>query len=152
MKFRRQTTAFGLTVVAGLFYLFDVWVASFSLEPCTSTGPVSPVPCDDSIVLVSWLSVLALALAFLGVAVIVTSRSARIRSIWGALVVATSVGCYIILLACISLASFSPAILAYYWLGLLFLPGLVLGLLGASVGMRPGLPDTSRPGFRASKT
>jgi hypothetical protein len=152
MKLRNQTMAFALTAIAGLCYLFDVWIASFSLEPCTSMEPVSPVPCDNSATLVSWLSVLALVLTFLGIAVFVMVRSSRMQRIWGGFVVAISVGCYLILLVLISFASFSPILLAYYWLGLLFLPGLAFGLAGASVGLRLGPPDASRPRFQASQT
>jgi MFS-type transporter involved in bile tolerance (Atg22 family) len=152
MKLRNQTMAFGLTATAGLCYLLDVWVASFSLEPCTSMEPVSPVPCDNSGTLGNWLSILALILTFLGIAVFVMAQSSRMRRIWGGFVVAISVGCYLILLVLISFASFSPVLLTYLWLGLLFLPGLAFGLAGASVGMRLGPPDASRPRFQASQT
>lgn len=145
MKNRKLNAAFGLTLAAGALYLFDASFGSIYLEPCTASGPGSPVPCNDSIAIVSWLTVLGLVMVFLGIVAFVTIPSMKLRSVWLVSVFSASIGGYCLLLVLISLNSYSPAVAAEFGFGAIFLPGLVCGLLGGRIGLGLKPAGSTRP-------
>jgi hypothetical protein len=145
MKSRKPTVAFALTVTAGAVYLLDALYATIDLVPCTSTGPASPGPCNESAAVIGWVSGLGVALVLLGLLVVSVRAYPRLRLVWSVLVIAASAGGYVLLLVVVLLKSYSPAFTAVLGFGLLFLPALLLGALGGTVGLHSMLPEPTSP-------
>ena len=128
MKTQRPMIASAVSVAAGLAYLLEALFVSAYLEPCTSSGPVSPGPCDASVAAVNLLFGVAIAIVLLGSLLLLFDRSSLI---WGAMVIAMSAGGFVLLIILSSLNWYSGANFV-----LLFLPALLLGVTGGEIGMR----------------
>jgi hypothetical protein len=145
MSGRRPRSASALSVAAGVTYLGYTLFASLYLQSCTSSGPVSPGPCDYSVAALIGVAGFGIVLLALG---ILLYAYGRFGLILGGMAMASAVGAYAVLLSMVVNASFSPAIVALPVFGLFFLPGLVLGLAGgvfATRWRRSALDHTTLP-------
>ncbi len=145
MKGRQVAVAFVLSLAAGVVFLFDALYATMNLVPCTSTGPAVPGPCNTSATVIGGVSGLGVALVVLGFLVFIVRAYPRLRLIWSALVISASVGGYALLLVVVILKSYTPALVAVSVLGLLFLPAVLLGVLGGIIGLGLSYPESISP-------
>lgn len=155
MRHRRPAAALLFAVAAGVSFLVEGQMAWLSIvkDTCTSEGSLSSGPCALSAAAASWVSWVGIAILLLGYLGFLAPRIERIHVVWGARIMLASLGGYTLLLLVIGSSSFVPASAAQIVMAVLFLPALLLGLVGGAVGLdgestRPSLPrGSSRTGL-----